>query len=761
MPLGRAGVKRTLLWLALTAALALVALSRLELTFDLSAFLPSRSTLSHDILVEQVRNGPASRLMVIGISGAPEPELEEASDRLRIALSGQDAFVSVLNGRLDSESEEIPAPVDRYYLLMRDVDYSERSLAAALQSRLRDLALGGGAALRGLIARDPFLVTADILSSLSPVEMTDDPWFAEDGSAVLIAETRAAAIDIQAQQTAVDLVRREFEKLPGSAGLELDMTGVGAFSVELQDTIRAEATRRSVLASLALVVVLLVFFRRPVLVLLAALPLGIGFVAGLAAVSLVFEEVHGITLAFGFTMLGIAIDYPLHLFSHARHSDGTSAITRIWPTMRLGAISTVIAYLALVFAGSEGLSQLGVFTTAGVLVALAGTRTWLPYLLTARAAPESMVSSAHTPVLRPGFAVAAFLAAIVVMALSATDGFWDDELSSLSPVPAERLSADQMLRSATVTPDLRYQLVLTNESLEALLLECEAAEPLLAAAAGEGLLSSWQSVCQVLPSRRSQTARQSAIPATQELRRRVADAIAGTPFRADALDPFIAAAGDAKALETLLPADFRSTRLRPWLDSHLLELDSARVALISLTDPDPSRLAPQVAEWDVPAQLVDLQTATAELMRDYRSGAIRVVGMAAVAILLLLWFFRGRARLVVWIGLTVSSALALTVAVTNFVHGGLTVVHLVGLLLVLGLGLDYALFLSRAEASQEQAWSRKGVMACAASTTLAFAILAGSSIPVLGYLGYTVALGSAASFVLALAGTSGRSAAGS
>ena len=109
----------------------------------------------------------------------------------------------------------------------------------------------------------------------------------------------------------------------------------------------------------------------------------------------------------------------------------------------------------------------------------------------------------------------------------------------------------------------------------------------------------------------------------------------------------------------------------------------------------------------------------------------------------------------VWIGLTVAASLGTTLAVTSVVHGGVTVMHLVAMLLVVGLGLDYALFLSRSETSREQAETRKGVFACAASTTLAFGILAGSAIPVLKFLGLTVATGSAASYLLAWSGSRG------
>jgi predicted exporter len=99
------------------------------------------------------------------------------------------------------------------------------------------------------------------------------------------------------------------------------------------------------------------------------------------------------------------------------------------------------------------------------------------------------------------------------------------------------------------------------------------------------------------------------------------------------------------------------------------------------------------------------------------------------------------------------AALALAVAVTAQIHGSLTVMHLIALILVLGLGLDHALFLSRSESLDERSHTRSGVLLCAISTTLVFGILAASSIPVLQYLGMTVAVGSAASYLLASFGS--------
>ena len=99
------------------------------------------------------------------------------------------------------------------------------------------------------------------------------------------------------------------------------------------------------------------------------------------------------------------------------------------------------------------------------------------------------------------------------------------------------------------------------------------------------------------------------------------------------------------------------------------------------------------------------------------------------------------------------ASLTVTVFVVTSLHAGLTIIHLVALLLVMGLGLDYALFVSRKETEVEQKATRHAVVACALTTTMTFGILAGSSIPMLKFIGLTIAIGSVASFILAFAGS--------
>jgi predicted exporter len=746
----------SLFWICI-AALALTMLwFRLQLSFDLSAFFPQKTSLSHDILLEQMKDGPGSRLLVIGLSGDDPEILAEASNGLKVSLSGDEKFINVLNGEVEMQDMQVPAPLDEYYLLLADFDFSETALKSAIEARQRDLAFGGGTGLLELMARDPFLHTIEVLERLAPVSSKEDIWFAEDGSAVLLAETEAGSIDLIAQAQAVELVKNAFADLPQSGRVSLEITGVGAFGVELQDTIRAEAQKRTILAISVLLLVLVLVYRKPRLLLLAALPIGMGFLVGLAVVTVVFGSVHGITLAFGFTLMGVAIDYPLHLFSHARQSNGQHAIKSIWPTLRLGALSTAIAYIAIALAGSNGLAQLGVFTACGVVVAALVTRTWLPLLL------GDGSKNFSRPLASSPKARLIMLPAITVLILAFSaehflieDGLWEDSLSSLSPIAADKLQHDGMLRSAAGTADMRYQLVLHSPQLESLLLQSELTDIWLQQAVDDRILGGWQSVTRLLPSQQLQKTRQEAIPPQAQLQQRVADALQDSSFKADAFAPFEENAASVRDNPLLGPEDFTQSQLRSWLDSHLIKLSDQWVALITVSDVNPDALGERIKSWPSGnVSMVDLQQSANTLVRDYRHGALKTISVASVIILALLFFGHRQVRQIAWIAATVAAALATTVVVVTLVQSGLTIIHLVALLLVMGLGLDYALFLSRQETRAEQGATRHAVVACALTTTLTFGILAASSIPVLKFMGLTVAVGSAASFLLAFAGSS-------
>ncbi|HKJ18404.1 MAG TPA: MMPL family transporter [Xanthomonadales bacterium] len=744
---------RASFWLIAAVAMVLVLVFRLELSFDLSAFFPRDSNVFSKVLLQQLSSGPGSRMIVMGISGGEQSERIETGRELTEALRGNREIVSVFNGEWQLDDIEIPPPVSDHYPLMLDLDYSASGLRQTLVERISDMAFGGGRVLRDIIARDPFLATLELLKRLAPAGTQGDAWVSQNGSAVVTAQTRSAGSDLQAQALVLDSIRSDFELVRTSPDLELEITGVAAFGLELQSIIQKEARMLGMLAGAVIFLVLLVVYRSLRLALLASVPLALGYLAGWTAVTLAFDTVHGITLAFGFTLLGVTVDYPLHLFSHARQEGGPEAIRSIWPTLRLGAASTALAYFAMVFSGSQGLSQLGVFTAAGVLVAVLVTYTLLPLMLAAKQPRQIEVDEEKQSHQRYSLAVVVLIASIALIAWRGSDGVWNDGLDTLSPVPQSRLQMDQVLRSATGSANLRYQIMIDAPDLQSVLTKSEDINQKLEMAREDGLVEGWTSITDLLPGLQTQQQRLDSIPAPEAFSRNLRSALAETVFTEAAFEPFKEVINSVPDRFPVTPESFDNGSLAVWRDVHLVNLQGRWVALYTLEAPLADELAPRVAQWGESVSWLDLRTQSQGLMRDFRHDAAWAIAIAGLIIGLLLVSQRiGIARLV-WVVLTVSAALSASIGVALVVHGYLTLVHMVALLLVLGLGLDYALFMSREDSSAGRRATIQSIIACAASTTLAFAILAISSIPLLRFIGLTVAAGSIASLACALLGS--------
>ena len=735
-------------WSAVVAAAVLLLARGLELRYDLTLFLPSPSDPEQALLFERLGEGPGSRLLTVAISGADVDELARVREVIAAELSANPGINRVLTDPAGGATLEPPEPLWRYRYLLADQRFDAESLHQALQARMGDLSLMGGDELRRLIAADPTLTLLDIVERLAPVQAGGDGWQMADGTALAVVETVAPAFEMNAQESAVAAIEVAFERAQPPPEARLEISGPGAFGVGLQGQIRREATRRSTLATVAVVMVLVIAYRRARPVLLGALPLLTGALAGLAGVAVLFDGVHGITLAFGFTLLGVAIDYPLHLFSHARHASGDTAIRAVGPTLMLGAASTAVAYLALALGGSVGLAQLGVFTALGVAAAVLTTRFLLPPLLR-----STSDEPASTPVQLPGlrwWPILVLAAAAGVLVLAAGRSPWNDNLAALSPVPAATLQRDAQFRAVLGAPEMRYAVVLSDAEQDAVLEQTEAAAAAIAASeAVDGYLAATH----LLPAPSTQQRRRDALPSADTLRASLTTAAADTPFRPSAFEPFVAAVEASGSLPVLTADDYAGTPMGQLLSAHLYRSQEQWVSLISLhglTDSERLRLS-----LPPTARLVDFRDTSEQLVADYRQRTWWLLAAAGLVIMLLLVWRFDRRRAAAWVMLTVMVSMAATLALLALLLGSLNLYHLVAIVLVGGLGLDYALFASRAGPAAERRDTWHALTACAASTAVAFGVLAFSTIPVLQAIGATVALGCVLAYTAARLGTTG------
>src|ERR671914_519910 len=223
------------IWLVILA-LSVWQLARTRVVADLSAFLPPSATPTQQLLLEQMRSGVASRIILIAIGGAPEARLATASGSMAAELRSSGLFASVQNGGTDGLRADREAFMDYRYVLSPlegEERFSAPALRKSLESALGELAAQPGSALRTLLPRDPTGELRRIVERLpaaSPAKRAG-VWFSSDGArALLVAETVAGGFDAAAQQQALDVVRSTFRGIKGNDALNLEFSGPGVFA---------------------------------------------------------------------------------------------------------------------------------------------------------------------------------------------------------------------------------------------------------------------------------------------------------------------------------------------------------------------------------------------------------------------------------------------------------------------------------------------------------------------------------------------------
>jgi predicted exporter len=768
-------------WL-LGVAVCCVIISRTVFTADLSAFLPQSPTKEQQVLLDQLRDGMISRLILIGIEGGDASTRAALSKQIASELRADPAFVTVNNGEAVNTERDQAYLFNNRYLLSSAVT-PERFTVSGLHDAISDtidlLASPAGMMIKPLLPRDP---TGEIVHLIEQMngdtrpQMYDGAWTSRDGlRAILLAQTKATGADTNGQQKAMARIQDAFSSAtkkigPSAASAKLIMTGPGVFSVRSRDTIEHEATKFSLIGTAIIISLLLLVYRSITALALGLLPVISGALVGVTAVSLGFGVVHGITLGFGTTLIGEAVDYSIYLFVQSRQantSEGKASSNwdaDFWPTIRLGVLTSIVGFASLLVSSFPGLAQLGLYSIAGLTAAAAVTRFVLPHLLPVNFRIRDVsaiglrlaVAARHAPKLRWPIIILS-LAAFAIVALHRTT-LWNSELSSLSPVSQQDQMTDARLRADMGAPDVRYLIVISGESRDAVLQSAEKVGVQLQKLVSQGTLATFESPARYLPSIATQRARQANLPG-DDLEQRLVKATQGLPVRASVFSPFLSDIAASKHRSLLQRSDLDNTSLALAVDSLLFQRGTQWTAMLPLTAPSSEKLSQGIAVEPIRAALaasgqtnalfVDLKAESDHLYSGYLKQAIWLSLAGLGGIVILLAFSLRSATNTVRVLLPLVAAVICIVAALVLCGQRLTILHLIGLLLIVAVGSNYALFFSSRNADEigVSPQTLTSLVFANLTTVAGFGLLGFSHVPVLNAIGTTVGPGAVLALV--------------
>ncbi|MCF6324788.1 MAG: hypothetical protein L3J89_10795 [Gammaproteobacteria bacterium] len=576
---------------------------------------------------------------------------------------------------------------------------------------------------------------------------------------LLTANLDAGMMNMTAQET-VDIAVKDVAEQLGRDFPDVNLLKMGMVfhAAQAAEKAKKEASIIAVGSVIGIVVLFFLAFGSPYPLLLSLGSVVFGCLTAVTISSYIFPQIHILTLVFGASLIGVTIDYSLHYFARLRGSALSDSrlvtLRSIFPGILLGAITTVVGYSFLMQAALPGLIQISIFSVAGVIGA------WLfvvgVYPLAIRdshaKSPTILLSVALFPT-RFWHGLTLKMIVIIMMAMvifSIAVNLYlmkaSDNVRLLHVPSAELIEQEQKIQQIfrNYAPNQFY--LVTADSEQALLRTEELFLPTLDKLVSGSATSSYDAITHYLPSIQRQALNykllaSSLYGANGGAERFMIDAgFDGVSFESHR-QRFI----DSEN-EYLLPEEWLKFASEDQSTFWLGKIGAVHASLITLygvSDTDALRSAADDIDGVIFVNKIDELTNVMGMQRESAS-LLLVTAYIAVMLLLLLYYRKIHSLALVFVP---AMSTLLTLVIITISGSEVTIFHVFAMFLILGLGMDYSIFIYESSGHDEACLL--AVTLSAFTSCLSFGLLSLSSTPMLHAFGMMILLGSIFNLFLA------------
>lgn len=488
-----------------------------------------------------------------------------------------------------------------------------------------------------------------------------------------------------------------------------------------------------------IILLMIVVFRSVRPVVLVVISLLVGTAGGLAVSALLFEKLHILTLVFGSSLIGVAEDFGIHYLCNRlnRAPDPKGELMRhLLLSLFLAMLTTAIGYMAMSFTPLPGLQQMAVFSASGLFFAWMTVVCWFPWLDRGKLCSPAWINRAgEARQLWPyvGNNRFTWLGLAVCCVVIAAGGYQlrvNDDLLQLQSADPDLVAQQIKISQRLHLPGAVHFFLVRGMNGEQVLQREEAFRARLDQAIHEGLITGYQSVSQWVPSQQ---------------RQRQDEALLRTKLYGK--EGALAVLARQQVMHTMTMPLFQAITIDAWLQSPISEaarhlwlgqVGQETVSVISLQGLSADAL-PAMATLGTGfpgVTWVNHIEQVSGLLGTYRLTMSKIIIAGFVLVFcLLLPIFRRRTWRV--LAPTALSSL-LTLALLSLAGIALNLFHILAFLMILGLGVDFAIFL---ESHRDEPKAMIAITMGAAGTLLSFGLLALSQTPALFSFGLTVLIG--------------------
>lgn len=536
--------------------------------------------------------------------------------------------------------------------------------------------------------------------------------------------------------------------------VSISWSGYLRFAADSSQRIKKEITWFSSLGTVVIILVTFTIFRSPRQLLLSTYSVFFGLFSGVAATVLTFGSIHAVTIGFGAGLLGVSVDYALHFFCEQLHTapshSGKKILWRIFPAIGMGMLTSGIVFLLLGFSSFPGLRELSVFACAGLFGSFVTVVIVFPqYSGAGFGRPEaySLTKAKKLFELLPWVINRRVVPAYILVALVTAPGIFqvtsNDDIRNLQSPGAALVEEEQRLRKFIDFSPTGYILVSGRTEAE-LQIRLELAHSLIKRFKAEGTIEDYSGPIKLLPSISEQRAHsKELIDFLKKREKEIWSALVNIGYEEAVVREWFRK-NSAPAHITF--TELLSGELEPLFRPYLFKSAEKVTAILPVSGkPDKlqDKIPPNMAGY---TEYFNQAENISRLFADYRIRSI-YTGIIAYGIIFLIFVIRYGVRNATAVMMPSIATAAVILAVIGYSGMQLNFFHILGLIIVLGLSVDYNIFFLEERKYYPPVCLT--VLLSTVSTVFAFGFLTFSSTLLLSSFGLTIGVGVLAATALA------------
>ncbi|MCD0464319.1 1-acyl-sn-glycerol-3-phosphate acyltransferase [Flavobacterium sp. ENC] len=375
--------------------------SRIKFEEDITKLIPTndKSDVTAKVLKQLNFADKITVIFKLDKNGTEEDLKEMAtafSDSVAVSCK---PYITGIQGKIDEEN--IQETIDFVYgnlpLFLENKDYAaikdklqKDSIAATVQGNYKSIISPSGFVTKDFILQDPLGISFIALKKLQQLNVGDD--FTLDNGFVMTRDKKKLLLFITSNLPSSETEKNSLfaAKLQSiqenlnqkfKTKTSISYFGSALIAVANANQIKSDIILTTSIAMFTLMLILILFYRKILIPLIIFLPTVFGALFAVAFLYFVKEQISAISLGIGSILLGITIDYSIHILTHYKHNSDVKTLYKdITMPVIMSSSTTAVAFLCLLFVKSDALNDLGIFAAVIVMASAFFSLLIVPHL---------------------------------------------------------------------------------------------------------------------------------------------------------------------------------------------------------------------------------------------------------------------------------------------------------------------------------------------------------------------------------------------